>query len=116
MKPVRLITNLLFVNDVRQSANYYEKLFQIAPVEISENFCSFEFGGTFFNIHPADSKSPISRGGSVSYWLVDNFEEFVEHAKYHGCCLYRGPLYVREIDRNICQLEDPFGNIIGIEG
>ena len=93
----RLITNLLFVEDVAQSAKFYERLFQIPPIEIEENFCSFEFGGTFFNIHPSDSKSPISKGGSVGYWLVDNFEEFVDHAKSIGATVYRGHSMLRKL-------------------
>ena len=116
MKPKKLITILIFVNDVMLSAKFYENLFQTKPIELEENFCSFEFGESFFNIHPVDMKSPFSKGGSVGYWLVDDFNGFLEHAKNIGATLYRGPMYVEEIRRSICQIQDPFGNIIGIEG
>ncbi len=79
-------------------------------------FCSFKFGNTYFNFHPADEKSPKSKGGSVSYLHVEDFDSFVDRAKSYKMKIYRGPLEVEEIGRTICQLEDPFGNVIGVEG
>lgn len=64
----------------------------------------------------ADEKSPVSKGGSVGYWLVEDFEASIQHAIELGAKIYRGPLTVSEIGRVIVQLEDPFGNVIGFEG
>ncbi len=52
----------------------------------------------------------------MSYLNVDDFKIFVERAKSFEMKIYRGPLEVKEIGRTICQLEDPFGNVIGVEG
>ena len=116
MKPQRLLTNLMFVADVTQSAQFYEQLFQTKPIEQDESFCSFRFGDTFFILHPADEKSPPAKGGSVGYWLVDDLDAFLTHAQSLGAEIYRGPLFVQETGRTICQLEDPFGNVFGVEG
>ena len=106
----------MFVDDIKESRDFYSRLFDVKPFEEDEMFCSFKFGNTYFNLHPADERSPKSKGGSVSYLSVDDFEAFVERAKLFNMKRYRGPLYVKETDRTICQLEDPFGNIIGVEG
>lgn len=111
-----LKTILMFVEDVTASSNFYGKLLNLEPCESGPSFCSFKLGDQYFNFHPVDRKSPLSKGGSVGYWLVDNFEAFVQRACSMGATVYRGPLFLEEIGRHICQLEDPFGNIIGIEG
>lgn len=116
MKISGLITNLMFVDNIAKSAKFYEQLFQVTPIELEENFCSFKFGSSYFNLHPSDELSPISKGGSVGYWHVEDLSYFVKHAESIGAKVYRGPLYVKEINRTICQLEDPMGNIIGVEG
>jgi predicted enzyme related to lactoylglutathione lyase len=116
MKTTGLITNLMFVENILDSAEFYEKLFKVAPIELEESFCSFKLGHSFFNLLPGDSKSLISKGGSVGYWQVEELSKFIEYAQSIGAKVYRGPLYVKEIDRTICQIEDPMGNIIGIEG
>ena len=106
----------MFVESIKKSRDFYCQLFDIEPFEEDELFCSFKFGNTYFNLHLSDEKSPISKGGSVGYFHVENFNYFVEKAKTLNMKIYRGPLAVEETGRTICQLEDPFGNIIGIEG
>lgn len=111
-----LITNLMFVENIKESRDFYCKLFDMEPFEEDDKFCSFKFGNTYFNLHPADEKSPKSKGGSVGYLQVEVFESFIKRAISLDKKIYRGPLKVNETGRTICQLEDPFGNIIGIEG
>ncbi|MDP7322247.1 MAG: VOC family protein [Bacteriovoracaceae bacterium] len=111
-----LLTNLMFVDNIKESRDFYCKLFEMEPFEEDDRFCSFKFENTYFNLHPADDKSPKSKGGSVVYLHVENVNSFINRAKEIGMKIYRGPLEVNETGRIICQLEDPFGNIIGIEG
>lgn len=111
-----IITSLMFVDNIKESRNFYCGLFDVEPFEEDEIFCSFKFGNTYFNLHLADDQSPKSKGGSVCYFHVDDFLKFIERAKSFDMKMYRGPLEVNEIGRTICQLEDPFGNVIGIEG
>ena len=106
----------MFVDNIKESRDFYCKLFDMEPSEEDEKFCSFKFGNTYFNLHPADEKSPKSKGGSVGYLQVEVFESFIKRAISLDMKIYRGPLEVTVTSRTICQLEDPFGNIIGIEG
>jgi predicted enzyme related to lactoylglutathione lyase len=76
---------------------------------------SFKINETYFDISLADTKSPLSTGGSVGYWLVDNLEGVIKRAQELGGSIYRGPLRVPEIQRTIVQIQDPYGNVIGFE-
>ena len=111
-----LLTNLMFVENIKESRNFYCKLFDMEPFEEDDRFCSFKFGNTYSNLHPANEKSPKSKGGSVVYLQVEVFESFIKRAISLDMKIYRGPIEVKETGKTICQLEDPFGNIIGIEG
>lgn len=103
------------VSNVAQSRDWYKKLFNVEPIEDMENFVSFKIGETCFDISLMDIKSPLSPGGSVGYWLVDNLEGLMERVGQLGGKVYRGPLKVNEIHRTIVQIKDPFGNVVGFE-
>lgn len=105
----------LCVSDVARSRDWYKSFFGADPVEDLENFASFQLGGTLLDISLADAKSPLSTGGSVGYWLVDNLESAIARATELGGKVYRGPLRVEEVKRTIVQIQDPFGNVIGLE-
>ena len=111
----RHLTVLLFVDDIKSSSDWYKVFMRQEPAEQTSEFASFDVGGTFLNFHRADAKSPVSTGGSVSYWLVDDLNKTIEAAIRLGGQIYRGPLYVPEVRGTICQIKDPFGNIIGLE-
>ena len=101
--------------DVAKSRDWYQRLFGITPVEDIENFVSFKINGTCLDITLADSKSPLSTGGSVGYWLVDNLDIAIGRAVELGGSIYRGPLKIEEVRRTIVQIKDPLGNVIGFE-
>lgn len=103
------------VLNVAESRDWYRALFNLEPMEDIENFASFKISNTCFDISLADSKSPVSTGGSVGYWLVDNLDGVLEKVKLLGGKIYRGPLRVPEVERTIVQIQDPFGSIIGFE-
>lgn len=103
------------VANVQSSRDWYKSFFGIEPVEDLENFVSFKIGETLFDISQSDQKSPLSTGGSVGYWLVDNLEEAISKAKSLDGQVYRGPLRVEEVQRTIVQIKDPYGNVIGLE-
>ena len=111
-----IITALMFVKNVKKSCTFYEKLFEAKAIESSDKFCSFKFESTYLNFHLQDKQSPISKGGSVPYLEPEDFNQFYKRALSLGMKAYRGPLFVEETGRTICQFEDPFKNIIGIEG
>lgn len=101
--------------DVTKSRDWYQSLFAIKPVEDTGTFVSFKINGTCLDISQADSKSPLSTGGSIGYWLVDNLDEVIVRAVELGGFVYRGPLKVEEVRRIIVQIKDPLGNVIGFE-
>lgn len=63
----------------------------------------------------ADEKVSTGKSGSVLYWRVSDFEETLAHFLSLGAKLYRGPLNI-ESGMVMCQVEDPFGNLIGLRG
>ena len=103
------------VSDVAQSKLWYKNLFDLDPIEDLGNFVSFKIGATNFDIVLADTKSPISVGGSVGYWLIDDLNALVAKVSHLGGKIYRGPLAVPEIQRSIIQIQDPYGNVVGFE-
>lgn len=105
----------IFSNDLRQSRDWYAQFFGQNPIEDLENFVSFQIGKTKFDITAPDQKNPFSSGGAVGYWLVDDVNLVLKKAEQLGGKSYRGPLKVPEIQRQIMQIQDPFGNVLGFE-
>lgn len=101
--------------NVEETRNWYAAFFGQQPQEEQPGFASFAVQGVRIDIVKEDEKSPFSKGGAVGYWLVDDIDRAIEHAKSVGGKVYRGPLRVDEIQRTIVQIEDPTGNIIGLE-
>lgn len=113
---MKLRTTLLFVENIEKSTLWYSLFFKQDPVEKLDNFASFLLeDGLYFNLHPADQKSPLSTGGCVPYFWVNNFCLYRDRAIGLGALMWRGPLDVRENNTRICQLKDPYGNVFGLE-
>lgn len=103
------------VADIRASREWYRSFFGVEPIEVLEDFASFRIGGIILDLALADEKSPLSRGGSVGYWLVDDLPKAIAKAQELGGKVYRGPLRVDEVQRTIVQIIDPHGNVFGLE-
>lgn len=103
------------VANVQESRDWYKAFLGIEPIENLENFVSFRIENTVLDLVLADQKSPLSTGGSVGYWLVDNLNEAISKAQNLGGRIYRGPLSVEEARKTIVQIMDPCGNVIGLE-
>jgi catechol 2,3-dioxygenase-like lactoylglutathione lyase family enzyme len=104
-----------FVADLQQSRDWYAAVLGAPPAEDLADFVRFEVHGFNLCLHRADEKSPLSTGGEVAYWEVDDFDAAVQHFLAHGGALHRGPICAIG-DLWICQIRDPFGNVIGLEG
>jgi len=106
---------MYFVNDPQAAASWYaEHLFSGVSVQEESGFFWFETGTIEVGFHPSDQKNPAG-GGAVVYWRVENFGRSRDAMLQGGCESWRGPLVISPT-RVICQLRDPFGNIIGLEG
>ena len=111
-----LYATYMFVENIKESSSWYSTVLNI-PLEIDdENFALLRIGDNELCFHQADSKSPLSTGGSVSYWRVDDLKIAIEHFKSHGGIVYRGPIEIPENNDGICQIKDPFGNVFGMQG
>ena len=106
----------LFVEKIKESSHWYSKVLKM-PLEIDDdNFALIRIGECELCFHLADSKSPCTTGGSVGYWRVENLIEAAERFKVEGGIVYRGPIKIPGTTVGICQIKDPFGNAIGLQG
>jgi predicted enzyme related to lactoylglutathione lyase len=106
---------LMFVPAVRPAAEWYGRVLGIAPRFVDENFASIRIGTAELCFHVADAKVPAGRAGQVGYWRVQSVSAARSRFEAAGATLYRGPLGI-ENGQAICQLADPFGNLVGVIG
>jgi len=114
LQPVAL---LIHVPDVEKGYNWYRKAFPDAiskNIEGTENKL-LELDGFSIEVVKSDLKVSSGKCGTVLYWSTNSFSDFVTHLKELGAKMYRGPIRI-EKDMSMCQLEDPFGNLIGLRG
>lgn len=107
---------MYFVADRWEAAVWYAQLFEteITVLDNPEHFF-IAIGQQQIWFHQADAKVSSGTAGQVAYWLVDNFDIVLERAARLGAVLYRGPLD-RLDGTYMCQVKDPFGNLIGLIG
>jgi predicted enzyme related to lactoylglutathione lyase len=111
----KAVSVMYFVKDPRAAASWYAtQLFNDAQVQEESGFCWLDTGPIEVGFHPSSQKNPAG-GGAVVYWKVENFDRSRDAMLRGGCEAWRGPLLISS-KRLICQLRDPFGNIIGLEG
>ncbi len=114
MKPVAL---LVHVSDVKAGIDWYTKAFPEARLVYLEefDFTVLDINGFSLEIVQADEKVGSGKFGTVMYWSTPKLSMAISHFKSLGAKLYRGPIAI-ENDLEMCQLEDPFGNLIGLRG
>lgn len=114
MKPT---TVLIHVPDVKLGLDWYQKAFPMAiPVFLKEfNFTLLKVGDFTLELVHADEKVSAGKSGTVLYWSVEDLAVVLEHFVSVGAKLYRGPMQI-ENGLAMCQVEDPFGNLIGLRG
>lgn len=117
MKTIKPAALLIHVPDVREGLKWYKKAF---PMAIETYLLEFDFtllmiGEFSIEIVQADAKVKEGKCGTVLYWSVEVFDEALEHFQKLGAKLYRGPMMIDQGMR-MCQVEDPFGNLIGLKG
>ncbi|SHO56871.1 glyoxalase/bleomycin resistance/dioxygenase family protein [Vibrio quintilis] len=108
---------LIHVPDVSAGLAWYQRAFPQADLVLLPefDFTVLDLNGFAIEIVQADEKVGSGKKGTVLYWSVDNLSESLAFFQSLGATLYRGPL---EIENGLvmCQLEDPFGNLIGLRG
>ncbi|EGQ8038343.1 glyoxalase/bleomycin resistance/dioxygenase family protein [Vibrio parahaemolyticus] len=112
MKPIAI---LIHVPNVEQGLGWYRNAFPSAkPIyHPDSDFIALELEGFSIEIVQADAKVGVGKNGTVLYWSVVELETSLQHFQSLGAKLYRGPMAI-ENGLIMCQLEDPFGNLIGL--
>ncbi len=71
--------------------------------------------GFFLEVVQEDDKVGAGNQGTVLYWSVPSLTAAIKHFEELGAKLYRGPMFI-ENGLGMCQVQDPFGNLIGLRG
>ena len=114
MNPIAV---LIHVSDVQLGFEWYKTAFP-AAVEDKLEGCPLSvlrFNGFSIEIVLADEKVSSGKRGTVLYWSVDHLTDSLERFYSLGAKLYRGPMDIED-GLSMCQVEDPFGNLIGLRG
>ena len=114
MKPSAL---LIHVHDVQQGLNWYSRVFP------NSKAISFDDGmptallidGFLLELVISDEKVGSGKFGTIMYWMVPQLDFAIQSFIGIGAKLYRGPMAIED-GLGMCQLEDPFGNLIGLRG
>ncbi len=81
----------------------------------THNKSNLDINDFMIEIVQADKKVGSGKLGTVMYWFIPNLLCAINHFKSLGAKLYRGPIFIED-DLGMCQMEDPFGNLIGLRG
>lgn len=104
---------VFFVKELRAAASWYAEVLGLEAYRKDRDFVGFNVGSTKLCFHRADKKSGTPSGSQVSYWKVDDIGLASNLLIEAGAAWHRRPITIPEGGR-VCQLKDPFGNIIGL--
>jgi predicted enzyme related to lactoylglutathione lyase len=117
MPSPQVVAVMIHVPNPEQGLAWYEQAFPLATRQKSmEN--DFEFlriGSVQIELVQADEKVSSGPSGTVVYWQVASIAEEVKRLEVLGGKLYRGPLSIED-SLSMCQVQDPWGNCIGLRG
>ncbi|MCQ4045783.1 VOC family protein [Streptantibioticus rubrisoli] len=112
-------TVMVFADDPEKSARWWADVLEAEEIHLEvENgrvYAWLDVDGVELGFHPADDARNPRGGSPVVYWAVDDVDAVRQRLLDAGCTHHRGPIEA-EPGRKICQLTDPFGTIIGIDG
>ncbi len=114
MQPVAI---LVHVQDWMAGFSWYQEAFPEATiVELPEfEFKALRIGDFVIEVVDSDEKVPSGKAGTVLYWAVEDLSKAIAHFRKLGSELYRGPMKIED-GLGMCQVTDPFGNLIGLRG
>ena len=108
---------MVHVSSVQEGLAWYSRAFPSAVRRIFPGSHSeyLAVGNVRLEFVPSDTKVSSGPCGTVVYWSVPQFEQALDHLQSLGARLYRGPLAI-EAGQSMCQVQDPWGNCIGLRG
>lgn len=113
-----ITTVMTFADDPLASANWWGRVLGAevrADAEGDFVYAWITVAGVEIGFHQADDARNPRGGSPVVYWAVDDLDTARKHLLDAGCTHHRGPLLVTP-GRRICQLTDPYGTVVGLEG
>jgi catechol 2,3-dioxygenase-like lactoylglutathione lyase family enzyme len=106
---------VMFVPTVRAAAEWYSSALELPIAGLDDNFGCINVGSSQLCFHVADEKANAGHRGQVAYWRVSSLTQTCAQLERARATLYRGPLVMGNGEA-ICQMSDPFGNLIGLIG
>ena len=108
---------LIHVHALAEARAWYQAAFPTArEIDLdTQAFVWLEMDGFTIELVLADEKVSSGKSGSVLYWRVADLKEAIAHFTALGSTVYRGPMAI-ENGLGMCQVTDPFGNLIGLRG
>jgi predicted enzyme related to lactoylglutathione lyase len=96
---------------------WYERVFPAAKRAFLKDFkfTYLQVGALRLEFVASDEKVKTGPAGTVVYWEVEDLEGVLGALQALGATLYRGPMAI-ESDQFMCQVQDPWGNCVGIRG
>src|SRR5262245_51199598 len=112
-----VIEVMYFAPDRRAATEWYARLFEVDISQAGDEpeHYYLQVGNVQIWFSAADAKAGAGTSGHVAYWRVDDLDVARQRAEALGGVLYRGPLH-RPDGLTMCQMRDPFGNLIGFVG
>jgi predicted enzyme related to lactoylglutathione lyase len=108
---------MIHVSDVTAALTWYARAFpQATRKKLAMPTFEFEYldvDGVMLELVPADEKVSSGASGSVVYWKVPDVDQALAHFLSIGATLYRGPSGIED-GKRMCQVQDPWGNCIGL--
>jgi predicted enzyme related to lactoylglutathione lyase len=108
---------MIHVTDLTIAADWYKKAFPNAvdTRRTSVNLIQLQINGFVIELVKSDDKVCSGKAGTILYWLVEDLKTEIERFILLGSEVYRGPIKI-ENGLGICQVTDPFGNLLGLKG
>ena len=117
MPPHVVAALMIHVAELAAGLDWYQRAFvgsQRMTVE-AWGFECLRVGNLRIEIVKSDEKVSSGPSGTVVYWQVENLALSLAEFERLGAKLYRGPMNI-ENGEAMCQVQDPWGNCIGLRG
>jgi uncharacterized glyoxalase superfamily protein PhnB len=102
-----------FVPDLAAATAWYTDRLGTSPALTAHQLARFDLGPSSLTVHTIDDLNTGGPAGCVAYWDVEDVDLVTDEWVRHGATAHRGPRTIMTGER-LCQLRDPFGNLIGI--
>jgi len=102
-----------FVPDLAAATAWYTDRLGVPPALRADQMARFDLGTSSLTLHRFDEFNTGGPAGCVAYWDVEDVDAVVAEWGRHGATAHRGPKTIMTGER-LCQLLDPFGNLIGV--